>query len=141
MVQNVNPTFVKTPNRGSAQISTGTGSSGIVTAYTGGTNGSKILSLWVTATTTQAQDLQWGILNTTSSFILYGTKSIPASAGSTDSIPGVNLLDQVFVYLPFDSDQNPYFFLASSADQVAAKSPTAVVSGVITVTVASAGDF
>ena len=40
MVQNVNATFVKTPNNGAIQITTGTGSSTVVTVYTGGANGS-----------------------------------------------------------------------------------------------------
>lgn len=142
MAQNVNPTFVKTPNRGFAQMSSATGSSGLVTPYTGGANGSKIVSIVVTATTTQAQDMQWGILNAISSFILYGTKSIPVAAGSSDSIPAVNLLDTTATPgLPLDSDGNVYIMLASSADQVAAKSPTLIVSGVINVTVPSAGDF
>jgi hypothetical protein len=142
MVQNVNPTFAKTPNRGFAQISSGTGSSGLVTPYTGGANGSKVISIVVTATTTQPLDVQWGVLNATSSFILYGTKSVPAFAGSTDSIAAVNLLDTTATPgLPLDSDGNVYVFLASSADQIAAKSPTLVASGGINVTVPSAGDF
>jgi membrane carboxypeptidase/penicillin-binding protein PbpC len=142
MVQNVNPTFVKTPNRGLISLTTGTGSSGLVTVYTAGTNGSKIVGLWAAGTSTAAQDLQWGITNA-ATFFLMGTVSIPAGAGSTDSIPAVNLFSTTAVPgMPLDSDGNYYLLLASTADTLQAKSPTLIptTGGVITVTAIS-GDF
>ena len=143
MAQNVNPTFVKTPNRGLVELTTGTGSSGLVTVYLAGTNGSKIVGMWATASTTTAQDLQWGITNNASTFYLMGTVSIPAGAGSTDSIPAVNLMSSTAVPgMPLDSDGNYYLLLASTADALQAKSPTLIgtTGGLITVTAIS-GDF
>lgn len=145
MVQNVNPTFVKTPNWGATQITTGTGSSGAVTAYSGGANGSKINALIaVSAGTTSAFDVQWGVSSGGTLFI-YGTASVAAGAGSTDTLASVNLMSAANVPLPFDSDGNPFFFLASSAYFVQAKSPatssTWTTGAAINIIVPSPGDF
>src|SRR5215469_13076186 len=92
MAQNVNPTFVKTPNWGAVQITTGTGSSGAVTVYTGGANGSKISALMAVSIATSATfDVQFGVSSGGTLFV-YGTASVAASAGSTDSIASVNLM-------------------------------------------------
>src|SRR5208337_3949896 len=108
MVQNVNPTFVKTPNWGATQITTGTGSSGVVTVYTGGVNGSKISALMaVSIGTTTAFDVQWGV-SSGGTLYLYGTASLAVSAGSSDSVPALNLMSNANVPLPFDSDGNPF---------------------------------
>lgn len=146
MAQNVNPTFVKTPNFGSVQITTGTGSSTLVTVYTGGVNGSKISSLIATALgTTAAFDVQWGVTNG-STFLLIGTVSVSAGAGSTDSVNTVNMMNTTSVAgLPIDSDGNPFFFLASSAWSVQTKAPatssTWAAGALVTVTAPAVGDF
>lgn len=143
MAQNVNPTFVKTPNNGLAQISTGSGSA-TVTVYTGGVSGTKVVSITATSCCTSAFDVQWGITNG-GTFYPIGDKSVPASAGSTNSVPAVNLLDPSSAGtqgLPIDSDGNPFIFLKSTADTLTAKAPGGPVpaSTAITLTVMS-GDF
>ncbi len=145
MAQNVNPTFVKTPNWGATQITTGTGSSTAVTVYTGGANGSKIPALiGVGIGTTSAFDLQWGVSSGGTLFI-HGTLSIAAGAGSSDSLPSVNLLSNANIPLAIDSDGNPYLFLPSSAYSLQAKTPatssTWAAGAVINIIAPSVGDF
>lgn len=145
MAQNVNPTFVKTPNWGATQITTGTGSSVAVTIYTGGVNGSKIPALIATAVnTTGAFDVQWGVSSGGTVFI-HGTVLVSCGAGSTDSIPSANLLSAANVPLALDSDSNPYFFLPSSAYTLQAKTPatssTWATGAAINLIVPGVGDF
>src|SRR6185437_538449 len=107
MAQNVNPTFVKTPNWGATQITTGTGSSGVVTIYTGGANGSKVSALIaVSVGTTASFDVQWGVSSGGTLFI-HGTVAVSVNAGSTDSVASVNLMSNSNVPLAYDSDNNP----------------------------------
>jgi len=145
MAQNVNPTFVKTPIWAATQITTGTGSSVSVTVYTGGANGSKIPGFIATATTTAAFDVLWGVTSS-ATFYLHGTASIPAGAGSTNSLPSVNLFNSSnAVGLTVDSDGNPFLFLASSAHSLTAKMPatssTWAAGTVVNLVVPSVGDF
>jgi hypothetical protein len=145
MAQNFNPTFVKTPNWGATQITTGTGSSTVVTVYAGGANGSKISALLgVSIGTTSAFDVQWGISSGGTLFI-HGTASVAVSAGSSDTIPTANLMSNTNVPLPLDSDGNPFVFLASSAYSLQAKSPATssqwTSGAAINIIVPSVGDF
>jgi hypothetical protein len=146
MVQNVNATFVKTPNWGAVQITTGTGSSTIVTVYTGGTNGSKISAFIATAVnTTAAFDVQWGV-SSGGTFYLYDATSIPVVAGSSDLTPAVSLMSASNVPgLAVDSDGNPFIFLPSSAYTLQAKTPATssawAAGAVINLIVPSVGDF
>jgi hypothetical protein len=147
MAQNVNATFVKTPNNGAVQISTGTLTSSAVTVYAGGTNGSKIPGFIATGNgTTAAYDVQWGVSSGGTAFYLYGTVSIPVGAGSSDTIPTVNMFNTTNMpALTIDSDGNPFIFLASSAWLLQAKSPatssTWTTGVVINLIVPSVGDF
>lgn len=123
MVQNVNPTFVKTPNWGAIQITTGTGSSVAVTIYTGGTNGSKVTSLMaVSLGTTNPFDVQWGV-SSGGTLYIYGTASLSANAGSTDTLATLSLISNSNVPLPIDSDGNAFLFLPSNAYTLQAKMP------------------
>ncbi len=146
MVQNVNATFVKTPNLQATQITTGTGSSVVVGVYTGGVSGSKVNGFIATGIgTTAAFDVQWGVANATTLFIL-GTVSIPAGAGSTDSIPAVNMFNTTnSPGITLDSDGNPFVILPSSAWLIEAKSPatssTWTAGVVINLVAVSGGDF
>jgi hypothetical protein len=146
MVQNVNPTFVKTPNWGAVQITTGTGSSVAVTVYAGGANGSIIPSfLGVSVGTTAAFDVQWGVSSGGTLFV-HGTASIPANAGSSDTLPTVNFFQSSnAVGLAVNSDGNPYIFLPSSAYSLQAKSPSTssqwASAAAINCIVPSVGDF
>lgn len=143
MAQNVNPTFVKTPNNGTVQITSAT-SNAFVTVYTGGTNGSKVVGLIATGSTnlSGAVDVQWGILNATSSFSALGASSVPITAGYASSVPAINLMNTVNTPgMPLDSDGNVFVFLKSSADTLSARTPGVVITaGTINLT-AFSGDF
>lgn len=143
MAQNVNPTFVKTPNWGATQITTGTGSSVAVTIYTGGANGSKIPALIaVSIGTTATFDVQWGVSSGGTLFI-HGTAAVAAGAGSTDSIVSVALMSNS--NMAFDSEANPYVILPSSAYSLQAKTPatssTWASGAAINIIAPAIGDF
>lgn len=147
MAQNVNPTFVKTPNWGATQITTGTGSSVAVTVYTGGVNGSKIPALLaVSIGTTASFDVQWGISSGAgATLFIHGTALVAAGAGSTDTIATASLMSNAAIPLALDSDGNSYVILPSSAYSLQAKTPatssTWATGAVIQVIVPSVGDF
>lgn len=145
MVQNVNPTFVKTPNWGATQITTGTGQNVLVTVYSGGANGSKINGLIaVSIGTTNPFDILWGV-SSGGTFFNYGISLIPANAGASDTVPTVNLLSNANIPLPVDSDGNAFVLLPSSAYSLQAKSNSAssqwTASAVMQVIANSVGDF
>lgn len=142
-VQNVTPTFVRQPNIGLARLTTGTGSSVAVTVYTGSSNGSKIVGLMATGTSSVAQDLNWGITNG-GIFYTIGTVTVSASgAGSSSTIPALNLFNvSNCPGLPYDSDGNPFVFLSSSLDTLTVKSPSVVTgAGAVINVTAISGDF
>lgn len=146
MTQNVNATFVKTPNNGATQITTGTGQNTAVTVYAGGANGSKITAfIGAGLGTTGAFDVQWGT-SSGGALYIYGTVSIPSSAGNNSATPSVNMFNTTNVPgLSLDSDGNPYVFLASSAWTLQARttalSSAWASSALIDLIVPSAGDF
>lgn len=145
MVQNINPTFVKTPNVGAVVISTGTTGGGPVTVYTGGANGSKINSLIaVSLNTTSAFDCHFGISSGGTNYYL-GTGSLAINAGLVSGTPPLNLLSNANAPLPIDSDGNPYIFLPSSAWTLFASMATnsSQWAGTVSVQIiaATVGDF
>lgn len=143
---NTIPTFIRQPNRGLVQITTGTGSSTLVTVYTGGSsNGSRVNGLIATAVgTTNPYDVVWGI-TTGGTFYTIGTVSVSCSAGSSDSIATINLLGNTNLPgVPLDSDGNPYVTLSSSTDTLQAKTPATSstwATGAVINLVAFTGDF
>lgn len=144
--QNTQPTFVRQPNRGLVQITTGTGSSVLVTIYTGGSsNGSKVAGLIATAfNTSNAFEVQWGITNS-GVFYGIGTVSVSCGAGSSNSVATINLLGNTNVPgITLDSDGNPFLFLASSLDTLQAKTPATSsqwTTGAVINLIATTGDF
>jgi hypothetical protein len=145
VTQNISPTFVKTPNWGATQITTGTGSSVAVTVYSGGVNGSKINALMAVSVGTTANfDVQWGVSSGGTLFI-HGTASVSPNAGSSDATVTVNLMSNANVPLAQDSDGNPYVILPSSAYTLQAKSPATssqwATGAAINVIAPSPGDF
>jgi hypothetical protein len=145
MVQNVNPTFVKTPNLAAAAISTGISGQATVALYTGGANGSKINALVATAQNTTAPfDCHFGVSSGGTNWYI-GTASVPISAGTASSVPSVNLMSNANAPLSIDSDGNPFLFLASSAwtlfIQAGAASSGWAANAVIQVVAPSIGDF
>lgn len=142
MVQNVNPTFVKTPNVQVTQITTGAGiAGGFVTIYTGGVNGSKVVGCTIAANTSATQDVRIAVVSSGSVTGYINTVSVPTTAGFASANIPVNGLSNI---LPVDSDGNPFVFLASSATLLQAQTTTNssqwTAANFISFTV-SAGDF
>jgi hypothetical protein len=130
MAQNVNPTFVKTPNVGLAQISTGSGTN-LVTAYTGGVNGSKISGITLFQTSTATLTVNLYVVTASTNYYI-----------TQVSVPTVTATTAFPTTLPVDSDGNTFLILASTTDSVQVQSnatlPTATsVLSIIT----TAGDF
>lgn len=139
MAQNVNPTFIKTPNNGLVQISTATGT-GAVTLYTGGASGSKIVGVLATSQSSGAVNVKLAIVNAATIYYLT-ENAVPANSGFAGATATVNMLaPTTAVGLPIDSDGNPYFILKSSADTLTATAESALVSGNLNL-IAIAGDF
>jgi hypothetical protein len=146
MAQNVNPTFVKTPNAAAAVISTGTNGGTTVALYTGAANGSKITSAIATSqNTTSAFDLRLSMSSGGTQYFL-GTTSVPTNAGIFSSNPAVNVFNATSTPgLTVDSDGNSFIFLPSSAWVLNISSPANssqwTTAAVIQVITPSIGDF
>lgn len=111
-----------------------------VTVYTGGTNGSKIESLFVSSTDTTARDIQISIVISSVTYIL-GTVTIPINSGNINSAPTVNYFQSSQLpNLAKDSNGNPYLYLASGA-VLQAEALTTVTSGKVISIMAFGGDY
>lgn len=142
MVQNVNPTFVKTPNIQVTAFTTTAGAAGAFqTIYTGGANGSKIVGIAVTATATAAQDIRLAITSSGGQAYI-NTVTVALNSGFSGSVPPTNAL--LSAALPIDSDGNPYLLLPSTSCLLSAQITTLssiwTTGAQIGVTV-TAGDF
>jgi hypothetical protein len=119
-----------------------TNSSGetITTLYTAGSNGSKIENLLVTSTDTSARDVSLYFVISSTDYLV-GTVSIPATSGSADSVPTVNLLASA--NLPGfsrDANGNPYLYLGSTTT-LAVGALTTITSGKQIQFIAQGGDY
>jgi len=102
--------------------------SNLKTIATGGSNGSKIVSLNAASTDTSNRDVQIGVTNGGTFYIL-GTVTIIAASGTAGGTPAIDLLRSGMIPgLPLDSDGNPFIFLASSSDTLQAKSLATVTT-------------
>lgn len=134
------PVFPQTPNNGKVQIANADAQSQ-KTVYTGGSNGSKIVSLIAQSTDTSSRDIQISMTNGGTSYPL-GTVTVGAGAGNSGATAGVSLLNITQIPgLPLDSDGNPFIFLASSSDVLTVEALTTVTSGKLVTVTAIAADF
>jgi hypothetical protein len=132
MTQNISPTFVKTPNRGVAQISTGTGTNS-VTLYTGGANGSKITGINLIQNSSGTPTVVVYFVNGGTNYFL---TQVTVPSNTPTAVLGL------ISGLPVDSDANPYLLLASSADTVIIQSLTTIPTAATFLSAyAVAGDF
>lgn len=99
----------------------------VKTLTTSQTNGLRITSIWATSTDTSARDV---IVYITISAVNYQITqiSIPAGAGTTNSSPNINLLDNLnSTVWPFDACGNGYIDLPAGAT-LSVSVPVAVTS-------------
>ena len=105
----------QTPNRGIAQFLQGTDTAGTYkTVYTAGTNGSKIVGLYMTNNDGSATHLV--TCQVVNSAVKYGGVSLTtvSSAGYATATPAQNLLaSSNWAGPPLDSDGNPYIYMVS----------------------------
>lgn len=100
----------QTPRAYKGQLLNGTLSA---TVATGATNGTKISSLTATSTDTTAQTITVEIIRSAVTYILLVVQ-IPIGAGTTNAVPGLNLLQASLIPgLPVDLQGNPYIHLES----------------------------
>ncbi len=102
--------------------------SGLKTVYTGGSNGSKIVSVIVSSSDTSTRDVQLGITRTAVFYPLC-TVTIPITAGQVAGTPPINLLSPSNVPgLPVDNDGQTFIFLTDASDSLQIKALTTVTT-------------
>lgn len=122
MVQNVNPTFVKTPNAQITSFTTTAGAGGAFqTIYTGGTNGSKVVGISITSNATASQDVRIAVVGGGVQAYI-NTVTVTLNSGFSGSVPPTNGL--LGAALPIDSDGNAYALLPSTAYSLSAQITT-----------------
>jgi hypothetical protein len=126
MAVTATPVFAQAPKMG---LSAYTTASSTVTHVTGGTNGSKILSLTVVSNSTSAHVFS-ALVSTGGSGVPIGAASITASAGSNGSTPAINMLSTAFIPgLPIDPNGNTYLFLPSTNHTLTLLASAAINTG------------
>lgn len=138
------------PNTKATTFVQGTDAAGTYkTVYTGGTNGSKIIGIYVTTNDGSAAHLVT-IQYSTSTSAHCGTNScfggaavtVPTSSGFANGAPSVNMLNPAnWPGLPVDASGNPYLFLPTSSTTLEATFATALTSSDVINVVVIAADF
>jgi len=133
------PIFPQTVRNSVYQITNGNGTT-IETIFTGATNGTKIESIIVTSTDTSPRDISLYFTISATNYYLT-TISIPATAGSIDSVPCVNILGNIqFPGLARDPNGNPYLYITSTTT-LSVNAPVTITSGKFINIICSGGDF
>jgi hypothetical protein len=132
----------QTPNRGIVQFLQGTDSAGTYkTLYTGGTNGSKLVGIYMTNNDASATHLV--TCQVVNSAVKYGGASLTTvvSAGFVSGTGAQNMMSSsVWPGLPLDSDGNPFLYMVSG-DTLQCTFATALTSTDVINLVAVTADF
>lgn len=139
MAVTATPVFPQTVQSPVIQILPAT-TTGLVTVYTAGTNGSKIENIICTNTDTAAAYAITLTVVVSSTNYIIGTINVPLSSGNTTSAAAVSLINSTNLPLAKDSNGNPYLLLASGA-VLKANSSTTVNTGKVVSIVAMGGDY
>ena len=135
------PIFPQTITNDIATFTSGQGTT-ITTLYTGGANGSRVESIFVTNTDTNPYTLNVYVYTPSTSYLL-GTINIAASTGNTTTIPTSNLLTysgNIGSALNRDANGNTYLYIASGSI-VKVATTTTIASGKTVTFIAIGGDF
>jgi hypothetical protein len=139
MAGTATPIFPQTIRNGAAEILPASGST-VVTLATGGTNGTKIESLNLINTDTNAYSIQMVVQISSVSYIL-GVLALAASTGYSSTVPALAPLRNGNIPgFAFDSNGNPYLYLASGAT-LGFSSTTTVSTGKAIHIFGQGGDF
>lgn len=127
----------QTPNNGKLQF-TGSSSAGTyATVYTGGTNGSKLIGLFVSNTdSTATHVVTCAVFNGGTQYASYSVTTTSPAAGAYNNLAML----QSWVGLPVDSDGNPFMYLISG-DTVQCTFATAITAAKFVDVLAIAADF
>lgn len=120
MAVTATPALPQNPRHASVQVTTGTGSSALVTLQTGGTNGTKVTSVIASNGDSTANTISVGI-TTAAVFYPLATVTLPANAGTSSANAAVAMLSTNYITLPVDNDGQQYIFLNSSLDTLQVK--------------------
>lgn len=108
------PVFEQTPNLGVQQILPADTTS-LKTLYTGGTNGSRIMAIFLASTDTSSRDVQF-VITVGGTDYLFSTLSCVARSGDTNSAAMISAFNHTqFAGLPQDANGNRYIYLTSGA--------------------------
>jgi hypothetical protein len=133
------PIFPQTITSPSVQILPAT-TTGLVTLYTAGTNGSKIENIIVSNTDSgAAYALTLTVVTSATSYII-GTINVPLSAGNTTAAPAISLINSTNIPLAKDANGNPYIYLASGSVLKVNSGTTVTTAKVLSIT-AMGGDY
>ncbi|MFT0167475.1 hypothetical protein ACLKMY_00405 [Paraburkholderia mimosarum] len=139
MAGTATPIFPQTVKNYVAQI-LNADASNVKTLVTGAANGSKIEAITVASTDTSARDVQLVITISSVVYVLT-TVSIPASSGSINSAPAIDILRNAqWPGLSYDANGNKILYVASGA-VLGIKSLATVTSGKEIDCLAVGGDF
>jgi hypothetical protein len=134
---------IQTPNIAVVQFLQGTDVAGTYkTLYTGGANGSKIVSLVANTNDPSAAHLVTCQIKTGG--VSYGgtAVNVPVNSGFATGVPSVNLMSGAnWTGLPVDSDGNPFIYLPSSSYTLVCTFATALTSTDVLNVQAVVGDF
>src|ERR1700679_4281743 len=106
------PIFPQTINVG--VVSQNNSSAGTAqTVFTAGSQGSKVEALGLTSTDTSARDVTVTLYRSSTAYQI-ATISVPAGAGNTDTIPGIDVLrNSQCPFLSYDNNGNRILYLMS----------------------------
>jgi hypothetical protein len=141
MAVTATPIYPQTIKNWNVQIALADASN-LKTLVTGGTNGSKIESLFATSTeTANTRDLQFVLTVSGTDYIL-DTINVPVNAGFTNNVAPLNILNSTtrFLWASYDAAGNRYLYIASGA-VLKVKSLTTLASGKTIQVNASGADF
>jgi len=140
MAGTATPIFPQTIRNFAAEILPASGT-GLITLATGGTNGTKIESLnMVNTDTADAYSVEMSITISSVTYIL-GTFALPASTGFSSTVAALApLRNGIIPGLAFDSNGNPYLYLASGSS-LGFSSGTTVATGKAIHIFGQGGDF
>lgn len=133
------PIFPQTVKNYVAQILPADASN-VKTLVTGATNGTKIEALTVASTDSSARDVQL-VMTISSVVYILATVSIPATAGSVNSVPAVDILRNAqWPGLSYDANGNRILYVANGA-VLGIKALTTVTTAKEIDVLAVGGDF
>lgn len=140
MAVTATPAFVQVPKNYKVQILPAD-TNALKTVATGGTNGTKIVSLVVTSSDTTNRDVSWGI-TTGGTFWPMGTTTVLATAGTVNNVATTNLFNATnSPGLPVDGDGNFFVFLSGTSDTLQIQSTSTVTTAKSLNVTAMGADF